>query len=518
MREFNTAGPCVKRWHYMIDSLERIQGVDALISGGKYFVLHAARQSGKTTFIRDLTNHLNAENNCYAVYCSLENIQGVTDVEKGIPEIVRSIQRDIYNYQLPYFEDFAKNANFENFTGVLQQVLSDYCRKLDRPFVVFFDEADCLSESTLIAFLRQLRNGHNTRDTTPFLHSVALVGMRNIRDFKAKIRPDCETLDSASPFNIVTEILTLTDFTKDEVTELYAQHTAETGQKFDDDAIDFIYTQTCGQPWLVNAAAREIIVEKLNSDFSKPVTKELAQQAIQTIILRRDTHIDSLLERLKEKRVRKIIEPLILGENIGSRISDDFMFVKDLGLIKEENGKIIPSNPIYSEVIIRTLTYDYQEDLRGQFPEYQMPRYFKDGRIDMDYLMSDFQQFWRENSDMLPVRFNYAEAIPHFVLMGFLQRIINGGGQVIREMAVGNGRLDLCIIYQGKKYPIELKIERGAATLQKGLRQTAEYMDIYGCTEGWLCIFDRSSDKSWDEKIYTHCETVEGKKITIVGL
>jgi hypothetical protein len=132
--------------------------------------------------------------------------------------------------------------------------------------------------------------------------------------------------------------------------------------------------------------------------------------------------------------------------------------------------------------------------------------------------MSDFQQFWRENSEMLPARFNYVEAIPHFVLMGFLQRIINGGGQVIREPAVGNGRLDLCIIYQGFKYPVELKTYRGEATLKKGLAQTAEYMDVYGCTEGWLCIFDRDSAKSWDEKIYTKHETVDNKKITVVGL
>ena len=241
MREFNIAGPCVKRWHYMIDSLERVQGVDALIDGGKYFVLHAARQSGKTTFIQDLTNQLNEKNNYYAVYCSLENLQGVTDVEKGMHEVVRSIQRDIFDYQLPYSKEFAKDANYENFTGVLQQALSDYCKKLDKPFVIFFDEADCLSESTLIAFLRQLRNGHNKRSITPFPHSVALVGMRNIRDFKAKIRSDSETLGSASPFNIVTKTLTLTNFTKDEIAELYAQHTSETGQKFDDDA--YIFTQ-----------------------------------------------------------------------------------------------------------------------------------------------------------------------------------------------------------------------------------------------------------------------------------
>ncbi|MDR0547563.1 MAG: ATP-binding protein [Dysgonamonadaceae bacterium] len=518
MKIFNVAGPCNKRQHYMIDAAERIQGVDALIDNGSYFVLHAARQSGKTTFIQDLTIRLNAEGQYYALYCSLENLQGISDAREGIPGIIRSLQFSLAMLKLPNAEEFAKNADLAGFETVLQKSLNEYCAKLDKPLAIFFDEADCLCENTLITFLRQLRNGHNNRNFSPFPHSIALVGMRNIRDFKAKVHPDRETLGSASPFNIVTKILTLTNFTKNEVIELYAQHTAETGQKFEDDVIDFIYLQTNGQPWLVNAVGREVIMEMLNNDFSKPVTKELAANAIQTIILRRDTHIDSLLERLKEERVRKIIEPLILGENIDSRMSDDFMLVKDMGLIREENGKIIPSNPIYTEVIIRTLTYDYQEDLRAQNAEYQMPRYLKNGRIDMDYLMTDFQQFWRENSKMLPARFDYVEAVPHLVLMAFLQRIINGGGQVVREPAVGNGRLDLCIIYQGLKYPVELKIERGETTLKKGLQQTSEYMDTYGCTEGWLCIFDRNPEKSWDEKIYTKRETVEGKRITVVGL
>jgi hypothetical protein len=373
-----------------------------------------------------------------------------------------------------------------------------------------------LSEVTLISFLRQLRDGHNNRNFSPFAHSVALVGMRNIRDYKAKIRPDSQTLGSASPFNIVTEILTLTNFTKEEVSELYAQHAAETGQKFNDETVDFIYQQTCGQPWLVNAAAREVIVKGLNNDFSKPVTKELATQAIQNIILRRDTHIDSLLERLKEERVKNVIEPMILGEYV-ERETDDFQYVRDLGLIRTE-PHVEPANPIYAEVMFRTLNYSAQMTLKEDNPEYQIPRYLKDGRIDMDFLMSDFQQFWRENSEIWDDRFQYREAAPHLVLMAFLQRVINGGGQIIREAAIGKRRLDLCVVYENQKYPVELKLLRYKNTLQEGLKQTAEYADNYGSTEGWLCIFDRDSAKSWDEKIYMKHEIVGNKKITVVGL
>ncbi|MDR3183816.1 MAG: ATP-binding protein, partial [Prevotellaceae bacterium] len=235
-------------------------------------------------------------------------------------------------------------------------------------------------------------------------------------------------------------------------------------------------------------------------------------------ILRRDTHIDSLLERLKEERVRRVIEPLILGELVNT-FTDDFAYVRDLGLIRvTPDKKIEPANPIYAEVIVRTLNAYVQETLQTSDTPFQMPRYLKHGRIDMDYLMRDFQQFWRENSDIWIDRFEYREAAPHLILMAFLQRVVNGGGQIIREMAVGTGRLDICLVYEQQKYPIELKLWRGEQSLKEGLAQTARYMDVYGCAEGWLLLFDRRPNLPWDDKIYMRKETPDGKTITVVGL
>jgi hypothetical protein len=245
----------------------------------------------------------------------------------------------------------------------------------------------------------------------------------------------------------------------------------------------------------------------------------MAEKAIQTIILRRDTHIDSLLERLKEERVRKVIEPIIMGENYIDQLSDDYQYVRDLGLIRELDDKqIIPANPIYAEVIVRTLTYNMQNVLTRDDSTYPVPRYIKDGRIDIDYLMRDFQQFWRENSEIWLGRFDYKEAAPHLILMAFLQRVINGGGKIGREMAAGRGRLDLCVVYRGEKYPIEIKLWRGEKSRSQGIEQTLRYMDVYGAREGWLAIFDRSAGKSWDEKIYMDKETADDKTVTVVGL
>ena len=84
-------------------------------------------------------------------------------------------------------------------------------------------------------------------------------------------------------------------------------------------------------------------------------------------------------------------------------------------------------------------------------------------------------------------------------------------------MATGRERLDLCIEFKGKKYPIELKINRGAQSIEKGIEQTLRYMDTLGCTQGWLVAFDRNKKKPWEEKIYQKMEMINGKTVNLFG-
>jgi hypothetical protein len=496
--------------------------VEELIDDEKYFVIHAARQSGKTTYLQDLSRRLNAGGKYYVLYCSLEKAQNVVEPERGIPVIYDCITLSLQKTSaIPYIYDESYERDKKNRPLVLLTLfLMNFVKSLDKPLVILFDEADCLSEGTLISFLRQLRDGYNDRSITPFVHSIALVGMRNIRDYKARIRPESATLGSASPFNIIKKSLTIQNFTKEEILQLYTQHTDETGQIFENDTVDLVYEQTQGQPWLVNAIASEVIVEMLQSDYTKPLTGELVRQAIQNIILNRPTHIDSLLERLKEDRVRRVIEPMIIGEEFVDRESDDFSYTKDLGLIRvDDHAQIRPANPIYAEVIIRKLSSSMQETLQNPKYPYRMPRYLKqDGSIDVDCLMRDFQKFWQANSDVWVNKYsNYPEAGPLLVMMAFLQRVVNGGGQIIREMASGNGRLDLMMIYNDRKYPIELKIRYGKKYVDKGIDQTCGYMDLHCCNEGWMVVFDRRKTVKWENKLYMKKETVDGKTLTIVG-
>ena len=521
MKYFNVAGPCLEDRHYMLDATERLHSeLVELINTEQYYVIHAARQTGKTTLLLNLRDKINAEGKYYALYCSLENVQSFPNPEQGIPAIINCLKTDIIFSNLPNKLEFAKNLDGIDVANQLRMAITYFCVSLDKPLIIFFDEADCLGESTLITFLRQLRNGFVNRGSIPFPISIALVGMRNIRDYKAKIREERETLGTASPFNIIKQSLNLRNFTKEEVGKLYQQHTDATGQFFEESAVELAFEQTQGQPWLVNAIACEIIEQQLKKDYSKPITAEMVSEAINTIILRRDVHIDQLLDKLKEERVQKVIEQMIMGEDEKlDEISDDFNYVKDLGLIRLQDKAVVAGNPIYGEVIIRTLNYNEQRILENneRFSEYEMPKYYKNDAVDMNLMLRDFQQFWRENSDVWEERFQYKEAAPHLILQAFLQRVFNGGGDVHREMATGKERLDLCIEYKGKKYPIELKINRGKQSIEKGIEQTLGYMDTLGCTEGWLVAFDRNKEKSWDEKIYQKEETVNGKLVNVFG-
>jgi len=508
-RFFNTAGPCVPGKHYLLPSAERLGEVAGLIAREQYFVIHAARQSGKTTLLLDLRNTLEAAGRHRALYCTLESVQGYTDPREGIPAVVGAVRSSLKAFGWPdTFTEGAANT-------VLKDGLSRLCASLDRPLVLLFDEVDCLSEGTLVTFLRQLRDGFvNRAGGMPFPSSVALVGMRAIRDYKAQIRPGAATLGSASPFNIAARSLTLANFTESEVGTLYAQHTADTGQAFPPEAVARAFHWSQGQPWLANALAREVVDKILGTDYAQPVAAAHFDEAAERLILRRDTHIDSLVERLREERVRRLVEPVILGGTPSvDLMSDDARYVVDLGLLRTDRKVWEAANPIYREVMVRTLSYTTQESLPAELAS----RWIADGRLDMSGLLRGFQTFWRENADIWVDKYAYREAAPHLILMAFLQRVVNGGAHIDREFALGRKRLDLCVQMGAHRYPVELKLRHGERTEAEGVEQLTEYMDRCGTREGWLVLFDRRPDRPWNERIFWRTDERDGRTIHIVG-
>jgi RecB family endonuclease NucS len=157
-----------------------------------------------------------------------------------------------------------------------------------------------------------------------------------------------------------------------------------------------------------------------------------------------------------------------------------------------------------------------QDEIKALYPGMAISRFLRGGAVDVDAILADFQAFWRANSDMWRKKYNYAEEAPHLVMQAFLQRIVNGGAVITREMATGTGAVDLCVEYNGRGYLIELKLRRGL-DVQPHMEQVLGYMDKRGCARGWLVYFDLRSTASWEEKIYVKDVEKGGKTVSIYG-
>ena len=121
-----------------------------------------------------------------------------------------------------------------------------------------------------------------------------------------------------------------------------------------------------------------------------------------------------------------------------------------------------------------------------------------DGSLDPDKLLDAFLAFWRQHGQPLLGSVHYHEIAPHLVLMAFLHRVVNGGGTLEREYAIGTRRMDLCLRYGGPEpvtLGIELKVWRDGEEdpLDEGLAQLDGYLAGLGLPTGWLVIFDRRS-------------------------
>jgi len=490
MRFFNTAGPCDPAKHYMLPPERRLPGIRGLIDQEQYFVLHAPRQTGKTTSVRALARALTAEGRYAALVATCEAGQAVRDdLEDGIAVVLNAI-RLAANSGLP--EDLRPPEADASVVagGRLHDLLGRWSRVCPRPVVLFLDEIDALLDDLLLSVLRQLRSGYPERPDS-FPQSVALIGLRDVRDYRIRLRPDAESLGTSSPFNIKVESLTLRNFTAAEVAELYDQHTAETGQIFTGEAKTLAFDLTRGQPWLVNALARQA-VEVLVPDRSVPIEPSHIEKAKEILIERRDTHLDSLIDRLREPRVRRVLEPVLAGEFLAPDVmDDDIQFVEDLGLVARSVGLEI-ANPIYREIIPRALTAVTQRSL----PPVRVSFTKDDRTLDVQALLEEFRRFWCQHAEHFLDRQPYSEAAAQLIFMAFLQRVVNGGGFIDREYAVGSGRIDLCVRWPFpggvQRWAVELKVWRDNRPdpLADGLEQLADYLDRLGLEGGTLILFD----------------------------
>ncbi len=527
---FNTAGPVRDDLHYMIPFAQRVdwEEIQHLIASQKYFLLHAPRQTGKTSGLLEMMKELNSGKKYHVLYANIEGAQASrNNIDSGIETVCSAVSRAAEIYlQEDRLVDWLRTRGRE-IPGEdrLNALLTEWTRVSDRPTVLFLDETDALVGDTLISLLRQIRAGYNQRPDF-FPNSIVLCGLRDIKDYRIH-RSDGDVITGGSAFNIKAKSLRLDVFTFAEVKTLLLQHTEATGQQFAPGIFAEIWQDSYGQPWLVNALAYEMTWEDRSArDREKPITLNQYWAARERLIQSRATHLDQLTDKLREPRVHRVISTLLAdGDGTIKEMSpDDMQYVEDLGLVIARPQLRI-ANRIYGEIIPRELTWVSQSLIAMDERWYVT----EDNFLNMEKLLIAFQQFFRENSESWIERFEYKEAGPQLLMQAFLQRVINGGGRLNREYGLGRKRTDLAIEwpvnpeqgYYGKvqRVAIELKILYGnlEKAIEKGLEQTVEYGDTLNADELHLVIFNRDPDISWEDKVWHEVRDYKGYEVGVWG-
>ena len=527
MRDFNTAGPVRAHLNYCVPPLERLGAAEllSLIRAERYFVLHAPRQTGKTSALLALRDLLNGGTEG-EYRCAYINVESAQTAREDVGRAMKAIALQIAGEAEDTLNDAATAEAALRFDGerspdgALWALLRTWAKAADTPLVVLIDEIDALVGDSLVSVLRQLRTGYAHRPAA-FPQSVVLCGVRDVRDYRIHASSEKEVIAGGSAFNIKARSLRLGDFTRGDVETLLGQHTAETDQTFAPEALDTVWEQTRGQPWLVNALGREMCFPKGPlRPRDRPISEQDVFEAREALIVRRETHLDQLADKLREPRVRRVIEPLLSGGD-ERYLPRDREYVQDLGLVASD-PPLRFANPIYGEVVPRELTWVLQDRMQ------QRSAWYVDaaGDLDMDKLLAAFQDFFRQNSEHWVQRAQYTEAGPQLVLQAFLHRVVNGRGRIEREYALGSRRVDLLVVWPGGqgrvgRFVVECKLLKEgrspARTVEQGLEQTVAYMDLCGADAGHLVVFDMREGRTWAEKVYREERHRNGTTVTVWG-
>ncbi len=492
MRHFWTQGPVNSQEHYVVSRTEEIANYINRVQQGKYVVLFAPRQTGKTTFFKVAIETLAADQIESPKLFNYFPIQLNFDIYKNtsIDDFYDNLYQDICDE----IENLCQRRD-EMLPEALSQLLANtkltnhhsmrrFFRQLGRlltpqKFVIIIDEFDGIPQAALSDFLHTLRHIYiSGKPRCP--HSVGIVGVKSI----AQLSYD----RSISPFNIQDEFH-LPNFTLEQVQELLGQYTEEVGQSFIPEVITSIHRHTAGQPVLVNRFA-QILTEELDIPITEPITMAHFSTAHAQLLNEKNTNIEHLTTNIRrDARFESVLMRMMArDEGIEFNLDDDI--ISDLatyGVIKKApDGMCEILNPIYLYRIMRTfkptvngLEDDYlPEDSSEDYFDYLTPA----GHIDMEALLDNFRDFIaRVGFRILQVPDTPQESVGRHLLLAYLDQFVKIIGGIMHiEVQTGRGRMDIIINHNQQKYIVETKIWRGDSRYQAGKKQLSVYLKSEG--------------------------------------
>ena len=520
MRRFGTQGPVYPEKHYVVSRATELDDFIARIKDGRYIVIFAPRQTGKTTFFRDALDAIAYnEESYFPISLNFEEYKDCT-----LPVFYESLNYDICDEietilvkrgepTTDSFRLFFKNTEInDNLT------LRRFFRKLGdylnyefnvKRVILIIDEFDGIPKEAVKAFLHSLRRIYLTNPTDRCPYSVGIVGVKNI----VQLNYD----RSISPFNVQDEFF-LPNFSLEQVNGLLCQYTEEIGQTFESEVIESIYKQSAGQPFLVNRLA-QILTDELDIPKTKPITMDHFTQAHNKLLHERNTNIDHLITNIRRNpRFESLLMRITaFDDGLPFNLRDDQISeLATFGVIKQgKDGMCEIANPIYFFCILQTfkptingLEQEYlPEDTRDGFRDYLS----ENRNINMDELLDNFRDFIaRVGFRILQVPDTPQESVGRHLLLAYLEQfVLLVGGFMHVEVQTGRGRMDILITHNKRKYVVETKVWRGQVSFEKGKRQLASYLKTEGATEGYYVVFDHRTNP---EQI-TENDTIEGFEI-----
>jgi len=515
-RIFEDSGTVDSKMSYHVE-LENVvntknQDIKTMVDMGRYFSIFAPRQSGKTTFFKGFSSKLEKNPAYVSMFLSFQAYKNV-DRQR----FYQLIQKEIYNQLINRLNavncsklDAIKAClDSHNLTDHIS--LSELFEELNRmiefkKIVIFIDEFDGIPINELENFLTTLRELYQKykERTDKALYSVGLVGIRNITKL---------IVGGVSPFNIADQVK-LPPFTLKNVRDLYAQYTEETNQVFTEESVKKVFDETAGQPWLVNRLGTILTVD-IKPQTTDPITAEDVEKAVEILLYEENSHFDNISEKAKQYKETFINIVFDGVEYIPGDEEQSLLLTH--GLIKAEGKNIRVSNPVYKKRFTKTF---FRES--GAIVDVSVRGYFRpDGLLNMEAILSDFEEYIMQ----IGVNAFYASQKPYektgqFLLTAWLYQFVEQGkGELSFEVSTGLGRIDILLIYKGRKYIVETKINRSSfeRTAEKAIDQLCgKYLLTERANEGYVVIFD---PKTTVGELCTPQERlVQGKKILIFNI
>ncbi len=505
MRRFGTTGPVHPEKNYVVSRSVELNDFIARIKDGRYIVIFAPRQTGKTTFFQNALGEI-ADNDPAYFPISLNFEEYVSD---NLSNFYADLTHDIYDEIESALEkrELLRTDNLqvliENTQITNHQTMRRFFEELGKVLkvgynvqrvILIIDEFDGIPKEALAGFLHSLRRIYVSNSTQKCPHSVGIVGVKNI----AQLNYD----RSISPFNIQDEFH-LPNFTLEQVHELLQQYTEEVGQHFDSEVIESIHKQTAGQPFLVNRIA-QILTDELDIPKTESITMDHFSQAHFQLLHERNTNIDHLTTNIRRnpRFERTLMRITAYDDGLPFNLRDNQISeLATFGVIKQGKDRMCEiANPIYFYCIIQTFKPTFNgleenylpEDTSDGFLDYLS----KTGHIDMNALLDNFRDFIaRSGFNILQVPGTPQESVGRHLLLAYLEQfVLLVGGFMHIEVQTGRGRIDLLITHKQRKYIVETKVWRGEVRYQKGLQQLASYLKSEGASDGYYVVFDHRAN------------------------